>query len=228
MAESYFNSEVRPYTKSRVQGLIENNKKLLQMRARLKDPSLSRTTQARYAQQVNEAHSIQSVSMPASPRVQTSDYGQTLSVRSPLSLVQRLKTSQQSGITNDSQFFQLRGQPKTTRVSREKVGGSHRDGGDIFHFDQETLDGFQLVPPKVRVARMKHELKSKAISVIRDKFNPKSVRVQIPKQAATKEQVYRSELSPVSIHLAQQSYDQMCTANYKAGFEKNKGRLEVE
>ena len=67
--QSYCDSEVKPYTKSQVQDLIENNKKLLQMRARLKDPSLSRTLQAKYAQQVSETHSIQCVSMPISPRV---------------------------------------------------------------------------------------------------------------------------------------------------------------
>jgi hypothetical protein len=75
---------------------------------------------------------------------------------------------------------------------------------------------------------MRQELKSKALSVIRDKFNPKSVLVPLPKQAAAKALVYRSELSPVSIHLAQQSYDDMCTANYKAEFDKHKGRLEKE
>jgi hypothetical protein len=47
--ESYYDSEVKACTKKRVEEMVENNKKLLQMRARIKDPSLSRTMQAQFS-----------------------------------------------------------------------------------------------------------------------------------------------------------------------------------
>ena len=185
------------------------------MRARIKDPSLSRTMQAQFSAQVGENHSIYRASEPNTPKILSTDFANTVSTFKSVTHTnkdQRVKTSYHSVTFQDKKLRveNSRQVEPQLRLSGINGLGTSRDTKEpkaslpkqsIFQFDQETFDEFQMISPKYRVNRMRQELKSKALSVIRDKFDPKSVLVPLQKQEVAKEPVYRSELSPVSMHL---------------------------